>query len=177
MRKLILILILILSVQQIFACACIGEATIKDDIKNSRLIFKGKILKKEIITVFNTDTIYVRGLYNDLKNKKKYKSYQDYKELVWGTKLLEFTVEKVELYKGKSKSESIKIRTGLGGGDCGYEFQIDETYLIFANNAEYLKFSNSRLKSRWRKLKSIYKTNICMRTKLFSNSKNEQKEL
>ena len=176
MKKLI-IPILILSFQHSFACTCIGETTVEDDIKSSKLIFKGKVLKKEIITTYNTDTLLVKSFYKDLKNKEDYNSYEDYKEKIWGIQTLEFTIEKVEIYRGRSKFKSIKIRTGFGGGDCGFNFDIGKTYLIFANNAEYLKFSKNRLKSKRRKLKNIYETNICMRTKLFSNSKNELKKL
>lgn len=136
MRKLILILTLIFSAQQIFSCTCIGNSSISDDIKSSKLIFKGKIIKKEVITIYDSDPLSIRRFYDDLNNKKEFKSYEDYKESIWGIKLLEYTVQKKKMFKGRNKSEFIKIRSGFGNGDCGYEFQMNKTYLIFANKAE-----------------------------------------
>lgn len=170
-------LIIMLNIQQIMACTCIGETSIADDIKNSKMIFKGMVIQKDTLTIYNSDTILIQNYYNDLGDKKQYKSYKDYKELVWGTKILEYTIKNIEVYKGRNKFDFIKIRTGFGGGDCGYEFAINETYLIFANNAKYLKNSKNRHKSKWRKIKNIYETNICMRTKLFSESNVELKIL
>jgi hypothetical protein len=30
------------------------------------------------------------------------------------------------------KDKHVKVRTGLGGGDCGFDFETSETYLVFA---------------------------------------------
>lgn len=57
---------------------------------------------------------------------------------------VKFRVEKV--WKGKL-SQQVTIFTGNGGGDCGYRFEIGESYLVYASG------SNERLS-----------TNICQRT-------------
>ena len=41
-------------------------------------------------------------------------------------------LEVVETWKGVSESQVI-ITTGSGGGDCGYDFQVGEEYLVYAN--------------------------------------------
>jgi hypothetical protein len=46
------------------------------------------------------------------------------------TKKVLFDVTKT--WKGVSESQVI-IATGFGGGDCGYEFQNDEEYLVYAS--------------------------------------------
>jgi hypothetical protein len=179
MRKLILILILLLTAQKIFSCTCINENSLKQDIKKADLIFKGKVIKVDVITIYNVygDSIYARNAYENIENKTKYKSYDDFKEKNYGTKQLEITIESLKPYKGKITSEFIKIRTGLGCGDCGYKFELGKVYLVFANNSQYLKYSKDRLNAKWRNIKNVYETNICMRTKLFSNSKDELKRL
>lgn len=48
------------------------------------------------------------------------------------TKSVLFGVTKT--WKGVSESQVI-ITTGLGGGDCGYEFEQGKEYLVYANNS------------------------------------------
>jgi hypothetical protein len=39
-----------------------------------------------------------------------------------------------EIWKGTDKSQII-IQTGLGGGDCGIDFQVGQEYLVYANDS------------------------------------------
>jgi hypothetical protein len=57
---------------------------------------------------------------------------------------VKFRVENI--WKGKL-SQEVTIFTGQGGGDCGYRFEVGESYLVYASG------SNERLS-----------TNICQRT-------------
>lgn len=54
-----------------------------------------------------------------------------------------------ESWKGNLPRE-ITVTTGLGNGDCGYPFEVGESYLIYANGSNKNKLS----------------TNICQRTKI-----------
>jgi len=50
-------------------------------------------------------------------------------------------IKKVVLFKVNqtwkgSKVTKIKITTGLGGGDCGYPFQKNHDYLVYANKSD-----------------------------------------
>jgi len=47
--------------------------------------------------------------------------------------IYKFSVDKI--WKG-SKSDTIEIKTGLGGQDCGMIFEIGKTYVVFAKNGE-----------------------------------------
>lgn len=38
-----------------------------------------------------------------------------------------------KVYKGVSIKDTISILTGLGGDDCGYNFSIDERYIIYGS--------------------------------------------
>ena len=46
---------------------------------------------------------------------------------------VKFLVEKS--WKG-SLSRKVNIFTGLGGGDCGYQFEVGESYLVYASGAK-----------------------------------------
>ncbi|MBP0725289.1 hypothetical protein J5Y03_08810 [Bacillus sp. RG28] len=50
-----------------------------------------------------------------------------------GSKVILFKVN--QTWKG-SKVTKIKITTGLGGGDCGYPFQKNHDYLVYANKSD-----------------------------------------
>ena len=68
---------------------------------------------------------------------------------------------KVESNWKGDKDAEVTIFTGKGGGDCGYPFQVGESYLIYAS-----KLDNGNLT-----------TNICRRTKLLSESQDDIKIL
>ena len=59
------------------------------------------------------------------------------------------TVELSETFKGDASSK-VTIRTGFGGGDCGYDFSVDDTYLVYASRSE----------------RGVLTANICSRTGL-----------
>jgi hypothetical protein len=65
-------------------------------------------------------------------------------------KVVRFSVEQV--YKGLESSE-VSVQTGNGGGDCGYQFEAGKRYLVYCGSA------NGKLG-----------TNICSRTKVFSEA-------
>jgi hypothetical protein len=51
-------------------------------------------------------------------------------ERTYPCNLVRFRIERA--YKGVELSESV-LRTGRGGGDCGFEFTVDEHYLVYAH--------------------------------------------
>ena len=83
----------------------------------------------------------------------------------------QFLISKV--WKGV-KSDTIEIKTGLGGQDCGMIFEIGKAYVVFAKNGET---------SHCRKNTQIDSTNIDLKldykfTKDFSDAfKNQEKKL
>jgi hypothetical protein len=52
------------------------------------------------------------------------------------------TFSAVHIYRGEIPGDAI-IETGLGGGDCGYNFVAGESYLVFASKEESGKLSTS----------------------------------
>lgn len=57
----------------------------------------------------------------------------------------QFVFEVQRIYKGPT-THRISVKTGLGGGDCGYPFEIGKSYLVYAGGDVRLE------------------TNICTRT-------------
>ena len=67
-----------------------------------------------------------------------------------GSRLVRVTVHADARWKGASADSVFVIVTGLGGGDCGYAFELDREYVIFAASTD---------------VKDEYYTDICHRTR------------
>src|SRR5688572_15022207 len=70
-----------------------------------------------------------------------------------------FRFNVIAAWKGVSGPEA-SVRTGSGGGDCGYDFRVGETYLVYA--------------SQWR---DTLGTSICTRTTPLSQARVDLAEL
>ena len=85
--------------------------------------------------------------------------------------IYQFSVEKI--WKG-AKSDTIEIKTGLGGPDCGMIFEIGKTYVVFAKNGETSRCrKNVLIDSTYIDLKLDYK----FTNDLIDAFNNQEKEL
>jgi hypothetical protein len=109
-----------------FACSCIGGVPLCETFWKTPVVFAGEVLE-------------IRKTPNELGS-----GYLP-------DRLVRFRVD--EAWRG-DVSGAIEIRTGSGGGDCGFDFQTGQRYLVFAH--------------QW---KGALSTNICSPTKLLSDAK------
>lgn len=93
------------------------------------------------------------------------------KEQIESRMIYKFSVDKI--WKG-DKSDTIEIKTGLGGQDCGMIFEIGRTYVVFAHNGETSHCrKNEKIESTYIDLKLDYKF-----SSEFTNAfKNQEKKL
>lgn len=69
----------------------------------------------------------------------------------------EVTFEVTQWFKGTSTSTQI-IYSGVGGGDCGFHFEVGEQYIVYAtNDGVYMELGSSKMQ-----------TNVCDRTNKLS---------
>ena len=111
------------------ACVCSGEITLEKSIVKADAIIKAQIVSK---ATFSKDDHRITGL------KMTY---------------IKYTVVISEIIKGKIKLKKMIIATSAG--DCGYNFDIGKTYLIYAD------------KHKENKNDPFFYTSICMRTNRF----------
>ncbi len=52
----------------------------------------------------------------------------------WQPRIVKFAVN--AHYRGGGIEQSVEVRTGMGGGDCGYRFEVGEDYLVYAHSHE-----------------------------------------
>jgi len=65
-----------------------------------------------------------------------------------------FTFRVEEQFRGINAAQ-VEIRTGMGGGDCGYNFKLGERYLVYGS---------------FNPANGLYATSICTRTRLVSEA-------
>jgi hypothetical protein len=119
-----------------WACSCIGEVSVKKALKKSDVVFIGKVISKEKITI----TQKLSGTESNI-NHYYYK----------------VTLSIEQRYKGKIKTNTTEIITGVGGGDCGYRFEVDKKYAVYANK-------RNRFFNEGDKTNTFLYTDICQRT-------------
>lgn len=132
-------IIFLLAFQPSFACSCIGEPSVKEQLKKSNYAFTGKVLSKKLI---NVEVISKPGM---VIQKAEY-IFQVYKS-----------------YKGKLVSDTLKIVTGIGKGDCGFLFMVGSEYVVYAVFKDRYYETGSNVQQY------LY-TNICTRTRLKNDS-------
>lgn len=109
MKYLLLIGIFWLQSNSILACNCVGKDTITTAFLHSDYVFLALILSKEKVIV--KDKNLPSGF---VMERMKYK------------------VRLIEKYKGELKQNIVDIVTGIGNGDCGYNFKTGRRYIIYS---------------------------------------------
>jgi hypothetical protein len=99
------------------ACSCIGETTVKDAVKSADAVVFGQIISSETIKTYDTLDLGE----NVPKNSNLYMMVE-----------VRFKVLVLKKHKGKFKADTLTIVTGVGGGDCGYMFEVGKKYVIYA---------------------------------------------
>jgi hypothetical protein len=134
MKKILLIGLFILFSTNIFACSCIGKSTVKGALSQSDVVFFGRILSVIFFTVVDDNL----------------PSYYKFNQA-------EYLVLVKKIYKGDIVSDTLKVTTGLGHGDCGFKFSVGNEYIIYSS------YSNKHFEDG-RTVNPFLKTNICTRT-------------
>lgn len=153
MRKLTIILtfIFLLLNSGAFACSCIGKRTVKEEIKHSDVVVVGKIITKELVTLYDASYTTLFGSDSTIKKGSPY-------EIV----VAKYKLLLTSRYKGKITADTISIYTGLGGGDCGVRFEIGKEYIVYGEDESYF----GKINNNWSfpQGRNIFWTNICSRT-------------
>ena len=85
------------------------EMIVQGALESSDAVFTGRVIEGRIVK-----SAYLRSADN-------YVPYE----------YVEFTFSVAEQWKG-AEASAIKVRTGLGGGDCGFAFKIGYRYVVYA---------------------------------------------
>lgn len=92
-----------------YACSCLEPGPVKEELERSSAVFSGKVI--EIV---------------DKNKNKRIQSSAD---------PIEVKFEVAEVWKGQSQTEIIVI-TERDSASCGFEFDLDKEYLVYATELE-----------------------------------------
>lgn len=122
MRRILLLIYLLVAgaATQARACSCVGTSTVAGELRRSAFVVVGKITARTRISA----ATLLKGV-KDLPIL----SATDTSFLFYRYK---YTVEVEEVYKGNRQEKVVEIFTGAGGGDCGVNFLVGSTYIIYA---------------------------------------------
>jgi len=134
MRTIYLATFLLLSIAKSFACSCDVIPTVENSFENADAIFVGTVISKKNISV-------------------KYESRNVIQ--------IEYKIRLIKLFKGKKISEIISITTGDGRHDCGFMFEINKKYIVYAYNRNQY-FDGGEI------VKPFLSTNVCQRTAIYN---------
>jgi hypothetical protein len=126
-----------LSQLQILACGCLGESSHKMEIKKSDIIFSGKVLdKKDFFVVDSFTGIKINMVrYYAIVNR---------------------------VFKGRLKQSQIEVVTGVGNGDCGFNFEVNKSYIIYID-------CKDKFYAKGQKVTKFLYTDICKKTRVMND--------
>ena len=136
------------------ACRCEGETSVKEALRSATVVFKGKILSREL-----TDSLgqYEAKLVGDPKSPLRN---------ILRTSMAIYRIEVEKLYTGKMTSDTVTIITAPTTAGCGYQFVVGDEYIIYGEDSDYRGSAKLTYKST---SNSTYWTHICTRTQEFDS--------
>ena len=159
MKTTVTILIFILLTgfsSQILASSCIEQMTVEEELKQSDAVVVGIVLSKQFIVV--TDSTMLKMYPNDTLVRNSLLSKKT---------IARYDLLVLDVYKGKFKNDTLTIYTGIGRGDCGFNFIVGSKYIVYARN---YKVEGRHIEQLHIDQKSAFYTTICRRTRLFDTT-------
>jgi hypothetical protein len=170
--RLVLIFTLIGLWGQLHACKCDYPPTVKESYYKMDFIIHGRVTKKEIVSFHET---YKTDKAIEIKERLK----TDERSLAFylSEQVAKVTIEIIEVFKGESNNKTITIYTSISDASCGYNFDVNSDYLIYASRKGFFNFRFLKESERQEDVvkENSYWTHICTRTK--NHDKIEIKEL
>lgn len=160
--RLLLLLLATVFTGSSYACTCIGKdkQTTESAFSSSKLVVKGKIIASSDYLYYDTLITVLTGITFDRATSgymmRKYRIY---------TLVIENSF-KAE----KGVTDTIRIITGYGHGDCGYEFETGKDYIVYADAWTEKKLVIRQRKKRIKKriqevpIANWFYTDICRLT-------------
>lgn len=112
-------------------CVHTDKYSLKTEFEESDLVFSGTVIQIDTVEIKASELNYSR-------------------DEIW------YTFKITENFKGKKKSKTIRIKSGItDADDCKYVFKMNESYVVYANHP---------LKKDFKKDKSVLETTECTNT-------------
>lgn len=165
MRVLFLVFLVVFGKNILFACKCEFPETTKHAYDNADLVIYGKVIKKEFVAMEN---VVNKEEGNALK--MKFEKVPQNLDRLKAESLIEVHIEVVNLYKGNTIKNIIKVLTPRTSAACGFtQFNIGEAFIVFGKQklSHYWLFNTEKIFSQY----DAYWTNHCVGTSEYNLDK------
>ncbi|SFS81761.1 hypothetical protein [Lutibacter maritimus] len=157
------LLLFILTSYSANACECIIIKSIEKEFKSADYVLSGKVVQIDYVQILQE---------KDGKSRVFTSKSRDKFDIFKGRVLAKITFDSIEVFKGNKRKKEVIIYTGSsGGGDCGYYFELNEQYLIYAFKDSW---GTKELRDNKRKHKQTLYTDRCTRTKVVDSEEIEK---
>jgi hypothetical protein len=146
-KILILIQIIFIFKSKMLSCTCIGESNVENELEVRDMVFYGKVISQREIK-------FSELLEEPMPMDTSYTIY-------------EYTFLVKRKYKGDYFTDTIKVYSGNGNGDCGIIFTVQKEYIVYSEKRNYPNLNSE-------KIRNVLFTDICTRTCEY-NKKEERK--
>ena len=142
-----------------FACKCAAQGSIKASVEGSSAVFTGMVIKVEYSGLAETIDPDSLQLARSLPNESP-KNFLD------TPMILKATMVVTNDFKGVAKNDTIVVYTGIRGATCGFKFEANKEFTVYATNENYMFMFLRVDRARFRNFskKGVYWTSICSRT-------------
>lgn len=151
--------VLTVTVTSSFACKCVAQGSVKASVDGSSAVFTGVVLKIEYFGLGETLIADSLSLAHSLRQESP-KNFLDTPMVLKATMLV------TNDFKGVTKKDTIVVYTGIRGATCGFKFEPNKEYTVYATDENYmfmfLRVDRQRFKNFAKK--GVYWTSICSRT-------------
>ncbi len=98
-----------------FSCSCGPTPSVPEAFEEAAAVFAGRCISAKLVTEHFKD--------GDLER-------------------CQFTFEVTRAWKGAADKKQITVETGVGSGDCGYQFTIGASYILYCNEGDGRLWTN-----------------------------------
>ncbi len=145
-------------------CSCIGASTVASALKSSDFVAVGIVKARTRVAA----AAVLRSV-----NPKRRLDLR-YTDTTFFAYRVKYTVEFGEVYKGITRKRLVDVFTSLGGGDCGYQFQVGSRYIIYARTQRTMLTVYDGMKKRAIRVAPFLATDVCTRTTEANDAEIEQ---
>jgi hypothetical protein len=141
------------------ACKCSGQSTVKGGLDASTAVFTARVLKVEY-------TGLKESISPDSLEVARSLPHGGSKNFLDSPTLLKATMLVTKEFKGVKKNDTLVVFTGIRGASCGFKFETNKEYTVYATSDSYMYMFFHVDAPRFKRLsrKGIFWTNICSRT-------------
>jgi hypothetical protein len=107
-----------------YACSCMGSGPPCQELARSNAVFTGKVIDITEPLVGEPSKVFPRSSRRERRDR-------ELASAAYPRRRVRFEIREVMAGLPAGQKE-IEIVTGMGGGDCGYEFRWDEEYVVYA---------------------------------------------